>query len=271
MVLQLGEEHTEFYGTNKRQMPLLVKAGLVPMTVAQLMQRRVAVLGNEALKVTWFGNYFDTGDAVAYKDDKVKVVLDAQPLREMNAQSELSNGALILPDGAYETLEGPEFTREELTRLRIDKLLSKTQVRQHPVWQALARDQAVLDEYAGAVFREARTQYNYDENMGLYVAAAQKQPTMRAWCVDLLDSRSVAGGSSLSRGTGRLVGVAPEARVGAERTTPQKIAAVELPLEERALEGFDAAILTALKAGQAFQYNGMLYVPTAALNLKLDK
>ncbi len=192
MVLQLGEGHTEFYGTNKGQMPLLVKAGLVPMTVAQLMQRRVAVLGDVALKAAFWDNYFDTGDAIAYKDDRVKVVLDAQPLREMNARSELSNGALILPDGVYEALEGPEFTREELTRLGVGKSLSQTQVREHPVWQALARDQAVLDEYAGAVFREAKTQYNYDENMGLYVAAAQKQPTMRAWCVSLLNNRSLA-------------------------------------------------------------------------------
>ncbi len=186
MVLQLGEGYTEFYGTNKGQMPLLVKAGLVPMSVAQLMQRRVAVLGDKALKATWFDNYFDTGDAIAYKDDKVKVVLDAAALRKMSARSELSTGALILPDGVYETLEGPEFTRDELTRLGIDKSLSQTKVREHPVWQALARDQAVLDEYAGALFREAKTRYNYDENMGLYVAAAQKQPTMRAWCVGLL-------------------------------------------------------------------------------------
>lgn len=226
MVLQLGEGHTEFYGTNKGQMPLLVKAGLVPMSVAQLMQRRVAVLGDEALKGAFWDHYFDTGDAVAYKDDKVKVVLDAAALREMNARSELSNGALILPDGVYEALEGPEFTREELTRLGIDKALSQTQVREHPVWQALARDQAVLDEYVSVIFREAKTRYNYNENMGLYVAAAQKQPTMRAWCVNLLHYRSYAYGLSfLNDDNGRLVGVAPEARVGAERQTPQKLEA----------------------------------------------
>ncbi len=100
MVLQLGKGHTEFYGKNKGQMPLLVKAGLVSMTVAQLMQQRVAVLSDEALKAAFGDNYFDTGDAIAYKDDRVKIVLDAQPLREMTACSELSNGALILPDGA---------------------------------------------------------------------------------------------------------------------------------------------------------------------------
>ncbi len=270
MALQLGEGHTEFYGTNRGQMPLLVKAGLVPMTVAQLMQQRVAVLGDEALKATWFDNYFDTGDGVAYKDNKVKIVLDAQPLREMNARSELSNGALILPDGLYEALEGLEFTRDELTRLGVDRSLSQTQVREHPVWQALARDQTVLNEYADVIFREAKTRYNYDENMGLYVAAAQKQPTMRAWCVDNLDRSDAHGNIYLNGGYGRFVGVAPEARVGEERPA-QKIRAGEQPLEQRALEGFDAGILTALKAGQAFQYNGMLYVPTAASNVKLDK
>ena len=239
MVLQLGEGHTEFYGTNKGQMPLLIKAGLVPMNVAQLMQRRVAVLSDEALKAAFWNNYFDTGDAVAYKDDKVKIVLDAQPLREMNARSELSNGALILPDGMYETLQGQEFIRKELKELT-GKVLSQTAARENPLWQVVAREQAVLDVYADAVFREGKTRYNYDENMGFYVADAQKQPTMRALYVGSLNSRSNAlGNFDLDYDNGRLVGVAPEARVGAERLAPKKSGAVFSVESENVVRSLD--------------------------------
>ena len=244
MALELGERFKEFYGTNKGQMPLLVKEGLVPMTVAQLMQRRVAVLDDKALKATWFYNYFDTGDAIVYHPDgKVKIVLDAQALKEMSATSELSNGALILPDGAYESLQGPEFTRKELEGLT-GKVLSQTAVRENPVWQALARDQAVLESYADAVFREAKTLYNYNENMGLYVAAAQKQPTMRTWCVNYIGGRSYACGSDLGDGGSRLVGVAPKGFVGAERRAPQKLAAALSVESEGVVPSLDQVLAT---------------------------
>ena len=44
MTLQLGEGFKEFYGASNGQMPMLVKEGLVPMTVAQLMQQRYLFL-----------------------------------------------------------------------------------------------------------------------------------------------------------------------------------------------------------------------------------
>ena len=57
MVLDLGNGCKEFYGTNRGQMPLLIAEGLDPMSVATLMEKRLAVLETPLQDVFW-RNYF---------------------------------------------------------------------------------------------------------------------------------------------------------------------------------------------------------------------
>lgn len=240
MVLRFGEGYTKFFGRSIEQMPLLRQAGLVPMSVAQVMQRRLAVLCDDALWALWKSrgfNYFvpddpnvlldsawfdssiRTGDAVAYKDNKIKIVLDAQPLREINLESKLrENGELLLPDGVYETLEGPEFRRNDLV---CGRYLSQREVHYHPVWRVLARDQNVLDEYADVIFKQAKKRYGYNDNMGLFVINTckdkgvwsryvPKQPTLQTLCLNSLSGWSNAVGSySLTNVNGVFIGIPP--------------------------------------------------------------
>src|SRR3989338_9751263 len=112
MPLELGPGFKEFYRTNKGQMPFLIAEGFDPMSVATLMQRRLDVLGTSLQDVFWT-NYFDTGDAIVYGPyGKIKVVLDAEAPRVMTRTSGLSDGALVLPKGAYESLDAiAEFRR----------------------------------------------------------------------------------------------------------------------------------------------------------------
>jgi len=84
MALQLNaspETYKEFYGPNVKQMPALVAEGRVPMNVSQLMQRRLDVRnGPQDVKTDWMGNYFDTGDAVAYHPDgRVNLIAPSIP------------------------------------------------------------------------------------------------------------------------------------------------------------------------------------------------
>ena len=73
MALKLNPEREacrEFYGQNVMQMPLLIADGRVPMSVSQLMQKRLDVRNAEAdVKTAWMDNYFDTGDGVVYHPD----------------------------------------------------------------------------------------------------------------------------------------------------------------------------------------------------------
>ena len=215
MALQLNtspETYKEFYGKNVEQMPALIAEGRVPMNVSQLMQKRLDVRNSrEAVKESWMDNYFDTGDTVAYHPDgRVKVVLDSQTLREMIPDTEIIGGALLLTGDAYNALEGEEFAKGKLGK--IGSRLSKDEVKAHPVWKTLARDQGLLNDYADLIFTEGKERFDYDTVMGVYPDSVGEDPKMRAWLVGGLGYGSNAGGwSSLDFDVGRFAGLAPEA------------------------------------------------------------
>ncbi len=226
MVLQLND--VEIYkafpqeGTARitEQMPLLRKEGRVPMSVYGLGKRRVEVFrsSNERLKANWIDNYFYTGDGCARNtNNNIKVVYDAQELRDLTLQTKLLNGAIPLDDSHYGKLEGPEFKVRDLERYT-GRDLTEEEVNNNPLWIALFReDKSALKEFSGAMFFEGKKRFGYDEMMGLYLPSVQKQPIMRLWCVRGLFNRSNACGyDDLHYGIGRLVGVAPEAQVVAK-------------------------------------------------------
>jgi hypothetical protein len=226
MALQLNdtrEPYKEFYGPNKREMQKLVADGRTPMSVAGLMQRRLAVKGAEpAVQKAWMDNYFDSGDGIVYHPDgKVKLVLDSQHLRNLTPDTELVGGALVLPAGVYETLEGPEFTRAQLKK-HVGNWLKSDQAKSNPMWQALARDQALLDAYVGHIYSEYQSRFAKTTDLkditaiGAFIVDQESLPkdvTMRALSVLRLESRSdVYGWCNLDLNYGRLVGLAPEAQ-----------------------------------------------------------
>ncbi|MCX6741654.1 MAG: hypothetical protein NTX24_00565 [Candidatus Pacearchaeota archaeon] len=235
MALKLNdarEPYREFYGRNVEQMPKLVADKRVPLNVAGLMQRRLAVKSADAdVQTAWMDNYFDTGDAIAYHPDgKVKLVLDSQHLRNLTPESTLNNSALVLPAGVYETLQGPEFTRAKLEKY-VGNWLKSDQAKTNPIWQALARDQTLLDAYVDHIFTEYQRRFAPKTDlkditaMGAFIVDKDNLPkdvTMRALCVSRLVSRSyVLGGYALDYGSGRLVGLAPEAQVAKNYTVPE--------------------------------------------------
>ena len=203
--------YQEFYGRVVGTMPNLVD-GRVPASVSDVMAQRL-----HSGKQDWKDNYFFVGDAIAYHPDgKFKIVLDSESLRGLNSQSTLSFGALVLEDGAYETLKGVEFKRNELSsQLNID--LTADEAKVHPVWKVVARDQDLLNAYIDTMYPEMKQRFgqgntNYDNNMGFYVEDGEKRPTLRALVVRRLGSRSqLYGRYDLDGDYGRLVGVAPEA------------------------------------------------------------
>ena len=215
MVLKLNatrEAYQEFYGRNTQQMPKLIADGRIPMNVSQLMQKRLDVRNSEdEIKAAYMDNYFDTGDAVVYHTDgRVKVVLDSQHLREINSGSNIRGNALILSKDIYDSLQGEEFKKGKLGK--VENSLSLADVKAHPVWKTLARDQTLLNDYADFIFAEGKKRFGYDEAMGIYMDSASDNVKLRSWCVNWLGGGSGAyGGSDLDDDRGRLLGIAPEA------------------------------------------------------------
>ncbi|MBI2106093.1 hypothetical protein HYT56_04625 [Candidatus Woesearchaeota archaeon] len=188
--LQLNESVQDYKafpekGTDRNtyQMPKLIAEGRTPMSASDLMKRRLDVRNaSEAVRNSWLYNYFDTIDGIAYHPNgRAKVVLDAQPLRELTPSNRLKNGALILPSGSYEELEGQELSISDLEKYASGDWLKQREVRDNPIWQILAGDENLLKEYSDLVFSQG-----YDRAMAVYRASPQDVPTMRSWYRDEL-------------------------------------------------------------------------------------
>jgi len=203
---------------NVKQMPLLIADGRVPMNTSQLMQRRLDVRnsGNE-VKSAWMDNYFDTGDAVVYHPDgRVKIVLDSQDLRNMTPDTPRNSGALIVVPEVYDTLQGEEFKEGKLGQ--VNEWMSRKDVKAHPVWKVLARDQRLLNDYTDHIFGEYQARFAKGTSLGeiramrVFLDSAGDNPKMRAWCVSgLVDRSSAYGRGNLENDSGRFLGIAPEA------------------------------------------------------------
>src|SRR3989344_6285000 len=140
-----GLVYQTFQGRYVDAMPALTAEGRIPMSISELMKRRLQVLQSENKKLVsaWWGNYFDSPDGVAYKGDEVKVVLNAQMLLDITPGAELNDGALVLTEKQYDGLPGKTFSRKQLEKYR-RKIESeagsmiKNQALENPVWQAVA-------------------------------------------------------------------------------------------------------------------------------------
>jgi len=194
-----------FQGRYVDAMPALRADNRTAMSIPALMKRRLQVLksGNENLVNAWWENYFDFPDGVAYKGDEVKVVLNAQPLLDITPEAKLSQEALVLTEAQYSKLKGPTFSRKEMEKAGINAWQTKSQVLKNPVWQAVAGSK-LLEQYAAAHFKR----YDAKTAMGVYLADAQDQPTMRALVlINYGYDRSYLGGGLLGDDVARLVGV----------------------------------------------------------------
>ena len=108
-------------------------------------------------------------------------------------------------------MQGQEFTKEDIKSL-LEQDLKANEIKAHPVWKALARDDALLTEYTDKMFAEMKARFTYDTAMGLYLASGEKVPTLRAAFVNGLGNWSqFVGRYDLDDDDWRLVGVAPEA------------------------------------------------------------
>jgi len=198
-----------YKGRNTEKMQELVADGRVPANVSQLMQRRLDLKNDETgVKDFYMNNYFDTGDGVVYHPDgRVKIVLDSQHLRDMTPESPRNGGALVLTAENYDALQGEEFKKGKLGKT--GDWLSRADVKAHPVWKVLARNQALLNDYTDYIFTEGK----HDTAMGIFPGSANGEtPEMRAWYVYGLGNRSNASGRyGLDIDYGRLLGIAPEA------------------------------------------------------------
>jgi len=217
--------YKEFPGSIHKEMPKLIEEGRTPITIAEVMERRLELFNikfpNAAERFimwSWYDNYITTGDGIFYHPNgNFKVVLNAQPLRELNPNSNFFKNKLLLGEDKYSSIDiynslnGPEFNRNNL---KLNSHLTEDEVINHPIWRALVEDKNLLKEYANATFRlgKEKNKNNYDIMMGIYISTPLKNNvTGNSWVINYVAGykSSIKGNFILKDSVGNLIGVAP--------------------------------------------------------------
>lgn len=173
----IREKYKEFFGKNNEKMSELIEDGRIPMTVKQIIERRL----NSELD-DWKDNYFFTCDAIVYgKDGKFKIEKNSKKLLEMNKNTKLKNGAIPISQEYYESIDSPEFSEDDGDE----------------VWKYLLED--LYDDYVKFL------------SFCSLICVNSESYVLRAWCVNRLEYGSYADGrGGLDLDGGRFVGIASE-------------------------------------------------------------
>ncbi len=121
------------------QIPQMRTRGVVPGSIADIVTLRQ----HSPRCLLWdnFAPY--TGDAIAYHPDgSLKLILDAQPLKELVFDSHIINGALALSDDQYNALEGMEYRPSPSNEPHF--YFNRASVSSDPLLQFLLRDHSLL-------------------------------------------------------------------------------------------------------------------------------
>jgi len=194
------EKYKEFYGENTKQMELLIKDNRIPMTMKQIIERRL-----NSKQDDWRDNYFDTCDALVQFKGKIKIIKDCELLKSINSNTLLDKGGIKITEIQYKKLKGEEFN---INNLKLNSFLTKEEAKYHSIWKCLLGN--LLYKYINLVFLKQK------EGMGIYINNEElilnnEELILRAWYVNRLGlSCDAYGGRHLDCGYGRFLGIASE-------------------------------------------------------------
>lgn len=219
----------DFTGRATECMPKLISQGRVPMSVSQIMQKRLEFSSN-------LGTYLDvsfpwkdysgieacvsTGDAgIVHPNGDLKIVLDSSHLREISKRSRLNHGGLIIDEETYDALPARVFSK--LDRLKFNFALSKEDVKKNPIWIYLARgDMELLNDYTDFIFSGNKYRPSPKSAMGIYCPSIKSEyslsnkkpsPELRSFSLaNVLYDSNLSCWNSLDEKYSRLMGIFPE-------------------------------------------------------------
>jgi hypothetical protein len=239
MALQLNEPgentYTEFRGKTIDKMPELDAQGLIPASVAHIMQRRLDALEfTESVKNNWWMYDFDTGDTiVTNRSGGIKIVLDSQEAWKINTESILQNNALVIPYGHDIQYVVMQLSEREVAKYATGKPQTFTQALGNPILRALARDERLHEEHTRALFKKAKSDFGYNVAMPINISRDDGAQSLRLWTIgrvkgfDYDDPISSLDGSNGLNYHGRIVGMTPSLEQVMKTSSKQAIRKME--------------------------------------------
>jgi hypothetical protein len=161
-------EYHVFYGNLAVTIPRSLALGYKPISVTQMMKCRLKIDNPHS---HWNLFSYITGDAVVYHPDgRMKIIRDAKPFREVNRKSEFEDEwphRIVLGDGVYESLDGLELSPREQRGVVSAPFIpfSPKRVRSNVIWQYLARNQDLLDEFIDKRIVARKKEWFYERSM----------------------------------------------------------------------------------------------------------
>ncbi|MDD5177707.1 MAG: hypothetical protein PHT54_00265 [Candidatus Nanoarchaeia archaeon] len=168
-------------------MPRLAKEGRYPISISKSMEERLNVLQVEGgdrlilynLTNLWWNETIVTGDAV-FRDPssgKFKIELSSRTMRDINSKSKIYRGVLVVSKEAYNQIEGPEFTEEEVSKYTERGLyLEDLSIFQNPILNELVPNSELLEKYARAVFDDLNNNFKGDIIDGIIPLGLRRIP-----------------------------------------------------------------------------------------------
>ncbi len=164
-----------FEGSPIDQMSNLFAEGYLPATFEDVLRFRRESLKEETKdKDLLWDSHLWTGDAIAYHSDKrakmVRLDQVTTLLRELDLNSELSNGGLTLTEEQYENFEGTEIT--DATKIPDD--VTKNEILIH-----LARSSSSLSDYVADASAERKKKGLDEKVLGVWMSDIPNTPILR--------------------------------------------------------------------------------------------
>jgi|TARA_B100001971_G_scaffold212193_1_gene241645 hypothetical protein len=222
---EFSEDHK--YWNNMQR---IIAEGRSPMTINQIMERRLDLRfsDDKQLRKNWdYG--FNTSDGLIYSPNGDLIIAhDADVLREISSEEEISKddgsyGWLVLENSNLDNIEGVKFSRSQLEGMIIRDSLTRNQAINHPIWQAVAREEnyllksyvdMVFGDHAIGVFGHPVTEHmmvSLDSNPSMCdTPSPQENSVILPLLINEQERRPNIKASNLGRDCSPLIGIAPD-------------------------------------------------------------
>lgn len=195
------EPHQTFRGRMVEQMPILIsgknKEGYdldiprIPASFAYILERRLKA--PEDVREVWQTDYFLTGDgSTASTEGDHLIVLNAQCLRELTEESNLYDGALVLPAETWNELKGQKEKVLPLSAEEAQEVQGQGYVKKDGVWIPANGTVAKVWDYLSRgrdltsyVQLVSESSPRSERLLNVYLNQTTKdgKPTMRPWII----------------------------------------------------------------------------------------